>query len=94
MIKDKKDKDRSIDFSKRLFLIRTLAVGIAASASAGLTKMVASSASENISRRRAAYISDELQQERVMSNQQYVLMTDEEKRDMLKEILDNYKKLA
>ena len=97
MIKDKQEikddknaKEGKVDVSRRIFIKSTAALGVVA-ASAGVSKVLVSEPSDTIIRKRANinYANDDLQQERVMSQKQLVLMTDEEKKQMLKEILHN-----
>ena len=96
MIKDKQEikddknaKEERVDISRRIFMAAA-ALGVVA-ASAGVSKNLVSASSDTIIRKRANlnYANDDLQQERVMSQKQLVLMTDEEKKQMLKEILHN-----
>jgi len=88
-----KDKDSKVDISKRTFIKKTAAV-VGVVAAAGLTKTWISASSDTINRKRANinYTKDDLQQEKVMSQKQCVLMTDEEKKQMLNEMLNNYHK--
>ena len=97
MIKDKQEikddknaKEGRVDISRRIFIKAAAALGVAA-ASAGVSMKLVSASSDTIIRKRANlnYANDDLQQERVMSQKQLVLMTDEEKKQMLKEILHN-----
>ncbi len=98
MIKDKQEikddknaKKGKVDVSRRIFIKGTAALGVVA-ASAGVSKVLVSESSDTIIRKRANlnYANDDFQQERVMSQKQLVLMTDEEKKQMLNEILHNY----
>jgi len=93
MIKDKaeiEDTEGKVDIAKRMF-IKKAAAAVGVVAAAGLMKTFISASSDTISRNRAKYANDDLQQEKVMSQKQCVLMTDSEKKQMLEEILDNHK---
>ena len=92
MIKDDKNaKEGKVDVSRRIFIKAAAAIGVVA-ASAGVSKILVSESSDTIIRKRANtnYANDDLQQERVMSQKQLVLMTDEEKKQMLNELLHDY----
>ncbi len=86
---DKKTEKGKSDVSKRRF-IKAAALGVVA-ASAGFSKFLVSKSSDT-ARKRANinYMKDDLQQEKVMSQKQLVLMTDEEKKEMLNELLDHH----
>jgi hypothetical protein len=98
MIKDKQEikddknaKEGKVDISRRIFIKATAVSGVVA-ASVGVSNLLVSAPSDTINRKRANinYANDNLQQERVMSQKQLVLMTDEEKKQMLNEILHDY----
>ena len=98
MIKDKQEikddknaKEGRGEISRRIFIKAAAALGVAA-AGAGVSMKLVSASSDTIIRKRANlnYANDDLQQERVMSQKQLVLMTDEEKKQMLNEILHDY----
>ena len=99
MIKDKQEikddknvKEERVGDSRRIFIKSAAALGVVA-ASAGVSKILLSSSSDtSIIRRRAniSYANDDLQQVRVMSQKQLVLLTGDEKKQMLNEILHNY----
>lgn len=92
--KEIKDKEGKVDVSKRKFIKKVAAALGVVAASAGLANILVSASSDAINRKRANinYTNDGLQQERVISQKQCVLMTDEEKKQMLNEILNNYHK--
>ncbi len=87
---DKNAKEGRVDNSRRIFIKAAAALGVAA-ASAGVSMKLVSASSDTIIRKRVNlnYANDDFQQERVMSQKQLVLMTDEEKKQMLNEILHN-----
>ena len=99
MIKDKQEikddknvKEERVNNTRRIFIKSAAALGVVA-ASAGVSKILLSSSSDtSIIRRRAniSYANDDLQQVRVMSQKQLVLLTGDEKKQMLNEILHNY----
>ncbi len=91
MIKDKEAKEGKADGSKRKFIkaaaLVTAAFGVVA-ASVGFSNILVSKSSDTARKRvNVTYMNDDLQQEKVMSQKQLVLMTDEEKKEMLNKIL-------
>ncbi len=80
------------NLSRRTF-IKTAAVGgIAIASAAGIIKAAKTLAEEEAKKREyAAYANDEMQQDKIMKDKKYVLMTKEEKGKMLKMFADNYK---
>ncbi len=97
MIKDKQEikddknvKEERVGDSRRIFIMSAAALGVVV-ASAGVSKILVSASSDTLRRRaNRSYANDDLQQERVMSQKQLVLMADNEKKQMLNEILHNY----
>ena len=83
------------DNSRRGFL-KKAAAAVGVVAAAGVTaKTLISAPSDSVSSESAKYVNDGHLQQKVMSQKQYVLMTDNEKEQMLNEILSNhYKELA
>ena len=89
------EKDEKVDVSKRMLFKRAVAaVGVVATAGVAKTLTTAPTDSDK-SKNRARYESEARQQERVMLQKRYVVMTDDEKKQMVNEILKNhYKELA
>lgn len=83
------------DNSRRGFFKKAAAaVGVVAAAGVA-AKTLVSAPSDTVGGENAKYVNDDLLQHEVMSQKQYVLMTDSEKKQMLEEILNNhYKELA
>lgn len=74
-------KKEEVDHSRRAFIKKTLLLGVAVASTAAVAKKVASVAPRQDLR--GAYLKDELQQDLVMKDKQYVLMTTEEKEQMI-----------
>ena len=94
MVEDKDSgvKKEGMDFSKRAFLKTALMGGIAVVSGAVIAKKIAS----NIPNAdlKSAYVDDELQQDRVMRDKEFVLMSREEKEQMVKMFASEYKYTA
>ncbi|MDO8282141.1 MAG: hypothetical protein Q7U10_05880 [Thermodesulfovibrionia bacterium] len=97
MIKDKQEikddkaaKEGKVDVSKRTF-IKAAALGVVAAGAVFSTILISKSSDSALRKRvNTTYMNDDLQQDKVMSQKQLVLMTDEEKKQMLNEILHDY----
>lgn len=90
-----KEKDEKLDVSKRMLFRRAVAaVGVVAAA--GLAKTLTTAPTDSAKRKnRTEYVNEDPRQERVMLQKQFVVMTDDEKKQMVNEILANhYKELA
>ncbi len=84
------DKDDKVDVSKRMFFRSAVAV-VGAVTTAGLAKAVVNASKDNANQsNKAQYVKEALQQERVMLQKQYVVMTDDEKQQMLVELLKSH----
>ena len=82
--------DKSL--TRRTF-IKTAVIGTAvATSSAGLSKIITSAAPEGM--RPGMHTNDDIQQEKVMLGKEYVLMTEEEKKQMLQMLIKDYKEQA
>lgn len=82
--------DKSL--TRRTF-IKTAVIGTAvATSSAGLSKIITSAAPEGM--RPRMHTNDDIQQEKVMLGKEYVLMTEEEKKQMLQMLIKDYKEQA
>ncbi|MBI5893370.1 MAG: twin-arginine translocation signal domain-containing protein [Deltaproteobacteria bacterium] len=78
--------------SRRTFIKKAAVGGIAIASAAGIIKAAKTLAEAEAEKREyAAYVHDELQQDKIMKDKKYVLMTKEEKEEMLKMFADNYK---
>jgi hypothetical protein len=86
------EKGDEVDFSRRVFLKKTLLLGVAVAGTTVVAKKVASVAPRQDLR--GAYLNDELQQDKVMKDKQYVLMTREEKDQMVQMFEKEYKYTA
>lgn len=87
---DKTAEEANVDVSKRTF-IKAAALGVVAAGAAFSTILISKASDTALSKRvKTAYMNDDLQQDKVMSQKQLVLMTDEEKKQMLNEILHDY----
>ena len=90
--KDSEAKREGVDFSKRAFIKTALIGGIAVASGAVIAKKITS----NIPKTKlaSAYVDDELQQDRVMKDKEFVVMSKEEKEQMVKTIVSEYKYMA
>ena len=80
------------DNSRRGFF-KKAAAAVGVVAAAGVTaKTLMPSPSDSANSESAKYVNDGLLQQKVMSQKQYVLMTDDEKKQMLDAILNNHNK--
>lgn len=80
------------DNSRRAFF-KKAAAAVGVVAAVGVTaKTLVSAPSDSSGKERAKYANEDALQEKVMSRKQSVLMTDNEKKQMLDEILNNYHK--
>ena len=81
-------KIEGVDFSKRAFIKTALIGGMAVVSSAVIAKKVAS----NIPNRglTGIYVNDELQQDRVMKDMEFVTMSKEEKSRMVQMLVSEY----
>ena len=89
---DEKDiagiKNDGTDFSRRAFIKKTLLVGVAVASTAAVAKKVASVTPRQDLR--GAYLNDELQQDRVMKDKEFVVMSKEEKERMVQMFVGEY----
>lgn len=85
-------KKEGVDHSKRAFLTKALIGGVAVVSTAAIAKKVVSSSS--VKDVKGAYLKDEQMQDRVMKDKQYVLMTSEEKEQMVQMFVSDYYKQA
>lgn len=94
MADDKLDeiKKEGVDFSRRAFVKKALLTGLTVVGTAAVTKKVVDAVPRQDVK--AAYLSDEVQQDRVMKDKQYVLMTQEEKDHMVQMFVSDYSKQA
>jgi len=82
--------DKSL--TRRTF-IKTAVIGtVVATSSAGLSKVITSAAPKAMQPR--MHTNDDIQQEKVMLGKEYVLMTKEEKKEMLQMLIRGYKEQA
>ena len=86
------EKDKKVDVSKLMFFKKAVvAVGVVTAA--GVAKSLSTAPTDLDKRKnRAQYEKEALQQERVMLQKQFVVMTDDEKKQMVNEILKNHYK--
>jgi len=80
------------DFSRRAFIKKTLLIGVAVASTAAVAKKVASVTPRQDLR--GAYLNDEIQQDKVMKGKEYVVMSKEEKEQMLQMFANDYNKQA
>ncbi|MBI5683316.1 MAG: hypothetical protein HZC45_09205 [Deltaproteobacteria bacterium] len=95
MTEEKKEGQSSqgINLSRRLFVKKAVIGGIAVISTASIAKKVVSTESEKA--QREAYIKDEFRQDMAMKNMKFVLMTDDEKRELADMfVIDYYKEQA
>ena len=93
---DEKDivgiKNDGTDFSRRAFIKKTLLVGVAVASTTAVAKKVASVTPRQDLR--GAYLNDDIQQDKVMKGKEYVVMSREEKEQMLQMFVNDYNKQA
>ncbi|MBI5328586.1 MAG: hypothetical protein HZB80_09925 [Deltaproteobacteria bacterium] len=89
---NKVKKGRSSLAARRAFLKQAVVGGIAVSSTAWLAKTVVAAVSENNSER--ANLNDNLQQERIMMEKEYALMTKREKKQLVQMFINSYKEQA
>ena len=77
---------------RRTFIKKAVVGGIAVVSTASLAKKVSSMASADSANK--AYLNDDIQQDKIMMQKNYVLMTREEKEQMVKTLADSYKEQA
>ncbi|MDO8445177.1 MAG: hypothetical protein Q7T53_03575 [Deltaproteobacteria bacterium] len=80
------------DFSRRAFIKKTLLIGVAVASTAAVAKKVASVTPRQDLR--GAYLNDEIQQDKVMKGKEYVVMSKEEKEQMLQMFVKEYQYTA
>lgn len=80
------------DNSRRTFLKKAVAATGVVAAAGVTTKTLIFASSDSTDKESAKHANEDALQEKVMSQKQYVLMTDNEKKQMLDEILNNYYK--
>lgn len=91
--KDFIDADKvSKNLSRRTFIKKAVVGSIAVASTAGLAKKLISMDAEDAANK--ACLKDELQQDRVVAQQKYVLMTKEEKEQMVQMLVNSYKEQA
>lgn len=88
------DKKESVDYSKRAFMKKALIGGIAAVSTAAVAKKLISSEAAGKKNTQKAYVNDELMQDKIMKDKQFVLMTREEKDQMVQMFVSDYNKQA
>jgi len=82
--------DKSL--TRRTF-IKTAVIGaVVATSSAGFSKIITSAVPEGMQPR--MHRNDDIQQEKVMMGKEYILMTKEEKEEMLQMLIRGYKEQA
>lgn len=86
--KESEIKREGVDFSKRAFIKTALIGGIAVASGAVIAKKIASNI-PNTGLTKAS-ISDEVQQDRVMKDKEFVVMSREEKDQMVKMFVSEY----
>lgn len=86
------DKKEGVDYSKRAFMKKALIGGIAAVSTAAVAKKLISSEAAGRKNTQQAYVNDELMQDKVMKDKEYVLMTKEEKERMVQMFESDYYK--
>lgn len=87
-----KDKEPDTSHSRRAF-IKTAVIGaVVATSSAGFSKIITSAAPKGMQLR--MHTNDDIQQEKIMLRKEYVLMTEEEKNQMLQMLIRDYKEQA
>lgn len=93
---DEKDinevKKEGIDYSRRAFMKKALLTGIAVATTAAITKKVVEAVPKHDLR--DAYLNDDLQQDKVMKDKKYVLMTTEEKEQLVQTLVSEYRYTA
>ncbi|GAB1233147.1 hypothetical protein UT4_16130 [Ferrigenium sp. UT4] len=88
----KEKKNEKLDVSKRMFFRSAVAV-VGAVTTAGVAKTVATASADSANQsNKRKYAQEALRQERIMLQKKFVLMTDDEKKLMLDEILGNHHK--
>ena len=95
MTEEKKEGQSSqenpaVNLSRRHFIKKAVIGGIAAISTASIAKKVVSMESEKT--QREAYIKDEFRQDMVLKDKKFVLMTDDEKRQLVDMFVSNYYK--
>ena len=86
-------KTEQVDHSRRSFIKKSLLLGVAVATTAAVAKKVASVTAPRQDLR-GAYLNDELQQDKVMKGKEYVLMTRDEKDQMIQMFEKEYKYTA
>ena len=82
-------KKEDVDYSRRSFIKKTLLLGVAVASTAAVAKKVSSVVPRQDIK--GAYLNDEVQQDLVMKDKQYVLMTKEEKDQMVQMFEKEYR---
>ncbi|MBI4745886.1 MAG: hypothetical protein HY786_04940 [Deltaproteobacteria bacterium] len=90
--KEREVKGEGVDFSKRAFIKTALIGGIAVASGAVIAKKIVSNI-PNTGLANAS-VSDELQQDRVMKDKEFVVMSKEEKDRMVQMFVSGYKYTA
>lgn len=80
------------DISRRIFVKKAVIAGIAVTSAAGLTKAVSSVVSQNSLGKNSSQ--DDIQQDKIMFNKKYVLMSEEEKKQTVQILIRSYKEQA
>lgn len=83
-------KPKDADFSRRAFIKTALIGGVAVASGAAIAKNISSLSPNN--NPQSANLDDGLQQERLMKDKEYVLMTRKEKEQMVRMFEDEYYK--
>lgn len=86
--KDCEAMREGMDFSKRAFIKTVLIGGVAVAAGAVISKKISSNIPKN--NLASAYVDDELQQDKVMKDKEFVVMSKEEKDRMVQMFESEY----
>jgi len=86
--KDSGMQKKGVDFSKRAFLKTALIGGIAVASGSMIAKKISSNMPK--ADLKSAYVDDEIQQDKAMKGKEYVLMSKEEKDQMVQMFASEY----
>jgi len=82
--------DKSL--TRRTFMKTAVIGAVVATSSAGLSKVITAAAPKAMQPR--MHTNDDIQQEKIILGKEYVLMTEEEKKQMLQMLIRDYKEQA
>lgn len=86
--KEQGQKNHGVNLSRRIF-VKAALVTAAVGTTFGISKkLVSMSAEDSLNK---AHLKDEVQQDKIMRGKEYVLMSDEYKRDFINVVINNYK---